>query len=68
MNLNFDNKITEDYLTQLCDTLAKAQMTLMQTKEDDPEKQESVTKQLTGINSLLTCAMRFRNVLRKLKK
>ena len=64
----FDNKITEEYLTQLCDTLAKAQMNLMQTKEDDPEKQANITKQLTGINSLLTCTMRFRNVMRKLKK
>lgn len=64
----FDNKITEEYLTQLCDTLAKAQMNLMQTKEDDPEKQESISKQITGINSLLTCTMRFRNVMRKMKK
>ena len=68
MNLCFDNKITEEYLTSLCDTLAKAQMTLMNTKEEDPEKQVDVTKQLTGINSLLTSAMRFRNVMRKLKK
>ena len=64
----FDNKITEEYLSALCDTLAKAQMTLIQTKEEDPEKQEGITKQLTGINSLLTSAMRFRNVMRKLKK
>lgn len=68
MNLNFDNKISVEYLDQLCDTLAKAQMNLMQTKEDDPEKQNDITKQLTGINSLLTSAMRFRNVMRKLKK
>jgi hypothetical protein len=68
MNLNFDNKISIEYLDQLCDTLAKAQMNLMQTKEDDPEKQSDITKQLTGINSLLTSAMRFRNVMRKLKK
>ena len=64
----FDNKITLEYLDQLCDTLAKAQMTLIQTKEEDPEKQTEITKQLTGINSLLTSAMRFRNVMRKLKK
>jgi hypothetical protein len=64
----FDNKITVEYLDQLCDSLAKAQMALIQTKEEDPEKQTEITKQLTGINSLLTCAMRFRNVMRKLKK
>ena len=64
----FDNKITVEYLDQLCDTLAKAQMNLIQTKEEDPEKQSEITKQLTGINSLLTCTMRFRNVMRKLKK
>jgi len=64
----FDNKISIEYLDQLCDTLAKAQMNLMQTKEDDPEKQSDISKQLTGINSLLTSTMRFRNVMRKLKK
>ena len=68
MNFNFDNKITVEYLEQLCDALAKAQMALIQTKEEDPEKQNDITKQLTGLNSLLTSAMRFRNVLRKLKK
>lgn len=68
MNLNFDNKISIEYLEQLCDTLAKAQMALIQIKEEDPEKQNDISKQLTGLNSLLTSAMRFRNVLRKLKK
>jgi hypothetical protein len=65
MNLN---QIDEPYLNNLCDNLAKQQMTLMNDKTDDPEKQLAITKQLTCINSLLSSAMRFRNVLRKLKK
>jgi len=52
----------------LIDCLGKSQMTLLQDKTDDPEKQTDITKQLTGINTLLTSAMRFRNVLRKIKK
>ena len=62
------NQIDEPYLNNLCDILAKQQMTLMNDRSDDPEKQSTITKQLTCINSLLTSTMRFRNVLRKLKK
>ena len=62
------NQIDEAYLNNLCDCLAKQQMTLMNDRTDDPEKQVAITKQLTCINSLLSCAMRFRNVMRKLKK
>lgn len=65
---SFDGKITLEQLDNWCDILAKAQMNLIQKKEDDPEKQLEITKQLTGINSLLSAAMRFRNVMRKLKK
>lgn len=65
---SFDGKITLEQLDSWCDILAKAQMNLIQKKEDDPEKQLEITKQLTGINSLLSAAMRFRNVMRKLKK
>ena len=64
----FDNKISIEYLDQLCDTLVKSQMNLMNDKTEDPEKQKDITKQLTALNSLLTSAMRFRNVLRKIKK
>lgn len=65
--MNF-NQIDEAYLNSLCDNLAKNQMTLIQEKTEDPEKQSDITKQLTAINSLLTSAMRLRNVLRKIKK
>lgn len=65
--MNF-NQIDEAYLNILCDNLAKNQMTLIQEKTEDPEKQSDITKQLTAINSLLTSAMRLRNVLRKIKK
>jgi hypothetical protein len=60
--------IDEKYLDSLIDTLGKSQITLLQDKTDDPEKQSDISKQLTGINSLLSSAMRFRNVLRKIKK
>lgn len=66
-NMNF-NQVDEMYLNNLCEVLGKTQMTLMQDKTEDPEKQNDITKQLTAINSLLTSAMRFRNVLRKIKK
>jgi hypothetical protein len=66
--MNFNNQIDEAYLNQLCEALAKSQMTLMNEKTDDPEKQVAITKQLTAMNSLLASAMRLRNVLRKLKK
>ena len=66
--MNFNNQVDEAYLNALCETLAKTQMTLMNEKTDDPEKQMAITKQLTAMNSLLTSAMRLRNVLRKLKK
>jgi hypothetical protein len=65
--MNF-NQIDEAYLNNLCDTLAKTQINLMNDKTEDPEKQKDITKQLTALNSLLTSAMRFRNVLRKIKK
>jgi hypothetical protein len=65
--MNF-NQIDEACLNNLCDLLAKSQMTLMQDKTEDPEKQSDITKQLTAINSVLTSAMRLRNVLRKIKK
>jgi hypothetical protein len=60
--------IDEKYLDSLIECLGKSQMSLLQDKTDDPEKQNDITKQLTGINSLLSSAMRFRNVLRKIKK
>ena len=66
--MNNFNQIDEIYLNSLCDNLAKSQMTLIQEKTEDPEKQSDITKQLTAINSLLTSAMRLRNVLRKIKK
>lgn len=63
-----NSSIDEKYLDNLIECLGKSQMTLLQDKTDDPEKQSDITKQLTGINTLLTSAMRFRNVLRKIKK
>jgi len=66
--MNFNNTIDEAYLNGLCDALAKAQMSLMNEKTDDPEKQSAITKQLTAMNSLISSAMRLRNVIRKLKK
>ena len=65
---HFSNEVNEQYMNTLCDNLAKFQMTLMSDKTDDPEKQKDITKQLTGINTLLSSAMRFRNVLRKIQK
>ncbi len=65
---NPTNSIDEKYLDTLIECLGKLQFTLLQDKTDDPEKQTDITKQLTGINTLLTSAMRFRNVLRKIKK
>jgi hypothetical protein len=62
------SSIDEKYLDGLIDNLGKSQMALLQDKTDDPEKQNDITKQLTGLNSLLTAAMRLRNVLRKIKK
>ena len=66
--MNFNNEVNEQYMNTLCDNLAKFQMTLMSDKTDDPEKQKDITKQLTGINTLLSSAMRFRNVLSKIQK
>ena len=66
--MNFNNEVNEQYMNALCDSLAKCQMTLMSDKTDDPEKQKDITKQLTSINSLMSSAMRFRNVLRKIQK
>lgn len=65
---NPNSSIDEKYLDGLIDNLGKSQMALLQDKTDDPEKQNDITKQLTGLNSLLTAAMRLRNVLRKIKK
>ena len=65
---NPNSSIDEKYLDSLIDCLGKSQIALLQDKTDDPEKQNDITKQMTGINSLLTSAMRFRNVLRKIKK
>lgn len=65
---NFNNEINEQYMNTLCDNLAKFQMTLMSDKTDDPEKQKDINQQFTGINTLLSAAMRFRNVLRKIQK
>lgn len=65
---NFTNQVDEPYLNNLVEALVKSQMTLMQDKTEEPEKQSDITKQLTAINSLLTSAMRFRNVLRRMKK
>jgi hypothetical protein len=65
---NPNSSIDEKYLDNLIDALGKSQMTLLQDKTDDPEKQNDITKQLTGLNSLLTASMRLRNVLRKIKK
>ncbi len=66
--MNFNNEVNEQYMNALCDNLAKFQMSLMSDKTDDPEKQKDITKQLSTINSLLSSAMRFRNVLRKIQK
>ena len=55
-------------MSTLCDNLAKFQMSLMSDKTDDPEKQKDITKQLTSINTLMSSAMRFRNVFRKIQK
>ncbi len=67
--MNFNNEVNEQYINTLCDNLAKFQMALMVSdKTDDPEKQKDITKQLTSINSLMSSAMRFRNVLRKIQK
>ena len=65
---HFSNEINEQYMNTLCDNLAKFQMSLMSDKTDDPEKQKDITKQLTSINTLMSAAMRFRNVLRKIQK
>ena len=65
---NFNNEVNEQYMNTLCDNLAKFQMTLMSDKTDDPEKQKDINQQFTGINTLLSSAMRFRNVLRKIQK
>ena len=65
---NFTNQVDELYLNNLVETLVKSQMTFMQDKTEDPVVQNDITKQLTAINSLLTSAIRFRNVLRKIKK
>ena len=65
---NFNNEVNEQYMNTLCDNLAKFQMTLMSDKTDDPEKQKDINQQFTGINTLLSSAMRFRNVLCKIQK
>ena len=65
---NFKTEVNEQYMNTLCDNLAKFQMSLMSDKTDDPEKQKDITKQLTSINTLMSSAMRFRNVLRKIQK
>ena len=65
---NFNNEVNEQYMNTLCDNLAKFQMTLMSDKTDDPEKQKDINQQFTGINTLLSSAMRFRKVLRKIQK
>ena len=65
---NFNTEVNEQYMNTLCDNLAKFQMTLMSDKTDDPEKQKDINQQFTGINTLLSSAMRFRNILRKIQK
>ncbi len=63
--------ITEQYLNKLYEDLSKEQMRLMNDLKNssgggDSEKEKDITKQFTFLNTLMTTALRYRNLKRKI--
>lgn len=63
--------ITEQYLNKLYEDLSKEQMRLMNDLKNssgggDGDKEKDITKQFTFLNTLMTTALRYRNLKRKI--
>jgi hypothetical protein len=62
--------ITEQYLNKLYEDLSKEQMRLMSdlknSNVDNGDKEKDITKQFTFLNTLMTTALRYRNLKRKI--
>lgn len=62
--------ITEQYLNKIYEDLSKEQMRLMSdlknSNVDNGDKEKDITKQFTFLNTLMTTALRYRNLKRKI--
>lgn len=62
--------ITDQYLNKLYEDLSKEQMRLMSdlknSNADSGDKEKDITKQFTFLNTLMTTALRYRNLKRKI--
>lgn len=62
--------ITEQYLNKIYEDLSKEQMRLMNdlknSNVDNGDKEKDITKQFTFLNTLMTTALRYRNLKRKI--
>jgi len=62
--------ITDQYLNKLYEDLSKEQMRLMSdlknSNVDSGDKEKDITKQFTFLNTLMTTALRYRNLKRKI--
>jgi|688.fasta_scaffold1388249_1 hypothetical protein len=62
--------ITEQYLNKLYEDLSKEQMRLMNDLKSssniEGDKEKDITKQFTFLNTLMTTALRYRNLKRKI--
>jgi len=62
--------ITEQFLNKLYEDLSKEQMRLMSDLKSnsniDGDKEKDITKQFTFLNTLMTTALRYRNLKRKI--
>ena len=62
--------ITDQYLNKLYEDLSKEQMRLMNdlknSNVDSGDKEKDITKQFTFLNTLMTTALRYRNLKRKI--
>ena len=62
--------INEQYLNKLYDDLQKEQFNLMNDLKTGcgVEKEKDITKQMTQLNSLLLCVLRFRNLRKAIQQ
>ena len=62
--------ITEQYLNKLYEDLSKEQMRLMNDLKSssniEGDKEKDITQQFTFLNTLMTTALRYRNLKRKI--
>jgi len=62
--------ITDQYLNKLYEDLSKEQMRLMSdlknSNMESGDKEKDITKQFTFLNTLMTTALRYRNLKRKI--